>query len=315
LNLLKKIGEKPWSEWSTSNFKLKRETGFNKEDIEFIFALCKDDLSNFHGRKKARHSAVNRPRNYLSSHNLLLLALHSLWKNPPEEDLADTFDTPQRTINDAKAKLFPLLQRCLAHLIRIPTPIPRFDSGPLKGVCFIIDTTPTPIPKPSLKEDQKLYFNFKRRPSKYAMKTQVTSGIDLRIWNVGDTKPHSVHDLTLLRQSSVGKLLSKKRKGLGDSAYQGGANMIVPFKRRKGHLTESQKLFNNQVSHVRVTVENIFKRVKDFQIIKGIYRGDYHKLSEFNCIFKLVCSLVNLQLEKHPLWREQRSIKTLPDTI
>src|SRR5579872_7336191 len=97
--------------------------------------------------------------------------------------------------------------------------------------------------------------------------------------------PHSTHDLTVLRESDALELISEQRKVLGDSAYQGEANLIVPFKKpRKRNLRLKEKLFNKQVSHVRIIVENVFKRVKDFKIISKKYRGDYHELEEFNSI-------------------------------
>ena len=279
--------------------------------------MCKDDLANFHGRKRTRTEfGKTTSRTFMSRHNLLLLALHSLWKNPTLEDLADTFKTPQMTISETKERLFPILQRCLSHLVKVPTSYPRFDDGPLKGTCLVIDSTPTPIPKPSSKKDQKLYFNFKKKGTRYAMKTQCAIGLDLRIWDVSATHPHSVHDLTVLRQSDAMEMISEEKKALGDSAYIGEANIITPFKKPRGRrLRRGEKLFNMQVSHVRILAENVFKRVKDFKIISTIYRGDYHKLEEFNCIFKLVCALVNLMFEKHPLYRQKRSIKDLPDTI
>jgi hypothetical protein len=272
---------------------------------------------NFHGEKKTRHnSGASISKRFLSCHNLVLLGLHSLWKNPPDEDLADTFNTPRETIRDTKKKLFPIMERCLNHFIKISQSPPRFDDGPLKGAALVIDTTPTPIPKPSSREDQKLYFNFKKKHTRYAMKTQCVVGLDLKIWHVSKTYPHSVHDLTVLRDSSALEFISAEKKGLGDSAYVGEKNMIVPFKKPPQRtLRRNQKLFNKQVSHVRITVENVFKRVKDFKIITQTYRGDYHNLDEFNCIFKLVCALVNLMFEKHPLYRQMRSIKDLPDSI
>ena len=59
-----RLDEKPWSEWSSSDIVLKEKTGFTKEDFEFIFTLCKDNLTGFHGnefamgtiRLEARHS-------------------------------------------------------------------------------------------------------------------------------------------------------------------------------------------------------------------------------------------------------------------
>ena len=127
----------------------------------------------------------------------------------------------QMTISETKERLFPILQRCLSHLVKVPTSYPRFDDGPLKGTCLVIDSTPTPIPKPSSKRDQKLYFNFKKKGTRYAMKTQCAIGLDLRIWDVSATHPHSVHDLTVLRQSDAMEMISEEKKALGDSAISG----------------------------------------------------------------------------------------------
>jgi len=208
------------------------------------------------------------------------------------------------------------MQRCLSRLVKVPPSAPRFDDGPLKGVFLVIDSTPTPIPKPPNREDQKRYFNFKKKGTRYAMKTQCAVGLDLKIWDVSDTYPHSVHDLTVLRGSDAFEMISQENRGLGDSAYIGEPRMLTPFKKPRGRqLRQREKLFNKQISHVRITVENVFKRVKDFKIISETYRGDYHKLGDFNCVFKLVCSLVNLGFEKHPLYRQMRSVKNLPDTI
>ena len=148
------------------------------------------------------------------------------------------------------------------------------------------------------------------------MKTQIGVGLDLKIWDVSETHPYSVHDLTVLHGSRIPALLSDSKKAAGDSAYQGEPHFVVPIKKPRGRqLSEEQKLFNRQVAHVRVAVENVFKRLKHFHIIKDVYRGDYHKLSEFNCIFKLCCALTNIHFEKHPLRRYPLKIKKLPRTI
>jgi hypothetical protein len=302
------LGEKPWSEWSLRNEVLKAETGFNKEEFEFIFTLCKDSLQGFHGTKRMRHSSPMAPsKTFLSRHNLLLLVLVSLWKNPTEMTLADTFKTPRKTIVDTRTRLYPLLLPCLAHFIQVPQhQTPRIETEPLTGVQLVVDSTPTPIPKPQLREDRKLYYNFKKRPTPYAMKTQIAVGLDLKIWDVSSTYPHSVHDLKVLDESMVPGLLHEQKKALGDSAYQSAPNFVTPFKKpRGGELKRSEKLFNKKLNHVRVTVENVFKRVKDFRIVSNIYRGDYHNLQEFNVIFKLVCALVNIHFQKNPIRRNQ----------
>src|SRR5258708_7719 len=84
-----------------------------------------------------------------------------------------------------EAKLFPILDRCLSHFITIPKSFPHFEDGPLKGVSFVIDTTATPIPNPTSKQDRKLYYCHKKNnKTRWAMKTQAAIGLDLRIWNV-----------------------------------------------------------------------------------------------------------------------------------
>lgn len=263
-------------------------------------------------KKRARQAAeAEIPKTFMSRHNLLLLALVSMWRNPTKLQLSDLFNTAPTTIHDTRSRLFPLLYQCLQRFIKVPShPTPRIDAEPLKGTFLIIDSTPTPIPKPKLQTDRKLYYNFKKRPSAFAMKTQVAVGLDLTIWDVSATYPHSVHDLQVLHGSIVPSLLTEEKKALGDSAYQGEPNFVVPFKKPRGReLKRSQKLFNKQLSHVRVAVENVFKRVKDFHIVSDIYREDYHNLGNFNIIFKLVCALVNIHFQKHPLRRTPTKLK------
>ena len=56
----------------------------------------------------------------LSAHNLLLLALHSLWKNPTGQELAYTFHTPRRTISFYQTRLWPILDQCLQEFVSPP---------------------------------------------------------------------------------------------------------------------------------------------------------------------------------------------------
>ena len=85
-----------------------------------------------------------------------------------------------------------------------------------------------------------------------------------------------------------------------------------PIRSLVAELTSSEKLFNYQLAHVRVAIENIFKRVKDYRIISEIYRRDYHQLEQFNCIFKVVCELVNIYTQTHPVRRQLSSMRKLP---
>jgi len=294
---------------------MREKTGLDPEEIKLIFNLCKVDLANFHGRKRHRSAGSGQvAKCFMSRHNLLLLALNSLWKNPTEVELSIEFGTPQQTISEARKRLFPILQRCLAHFVAFPTKVPqKFASGPLKNAIILVDTTPTPVPRPQSSNDQRQYYNYKKKPTKFAIKTQAAVGLDLKIWDVSASYPCSVHDRTIFQQSAVIGKLAPNKLALGDRGYLAEPNFIVPFRKPpRRALTQAQKLFNKQHSHVRVAVENVFKRVKDFKIISGVYRGDIHALNEFNIIFKLVCSLTNLHFEHHPLYAYPARVLKLP---
>ena len=117
-------------------------------------------------------------------------------------------------------------------------------------------------------------------------------------------------------QHKCSHLIVGTEKAVGDSAYQGEPNFVVPIKKaRARELKRSEKLFNKQVSHVRVAVENVFKRIKDYHTISDIYRGDYHKLADFNIIFRLVCAIVNIHFQRHPLRQSLRTLKQLPTAV
>src|SRR5690349_17420698 len=101
----------------------------------------------------------------------------------------------------------------------------------MKGAFIMVDSTPTPIPQPIEKADRKLYYNYKRKPSCYALKTQIAVGLDLRIWDVSNTYPYSIHDKTVLNETNVPEWLSNENLALGDLAYKGAPNFIVPHKK------------------------------------------------------------------------------------
>ena len=49
-------------------------------------------------------------------------------------------------------------------------------------------------------------------------------------------------------------------------------NGFTPFKRDGGELTQEQKTFNTHLSKMRVVVENTLAQVKQWRVLKGVYR-------------------------------------------
>ncbi|KAM9989474.1 hypothetical protein ACTFIY_005531 [Dictyostelium cf. discoideum] len=73
---------------------------------------------------------------------------------------------------------------------------------------------------------------------------------------------------------------------LGDKAYKGLSNFIVPFNRRSKSdpFTLDEKLHNNFVSTNRVFIEHLFLKLKKFKVFSTVYRGSLEDLSKIGLI-------------------------------
>ncbi|KAM9978413.1 hypothetical protein ACTFIY_012153 [Dictyostelium cf. discoideum] len=73
---------------------------------------------------------------------------------------------------------------------------------------------------------------------------------------------------------------------LGDKAYKGLSNFVVPFNRRSKSdpFTLDEKLHNNFVSTNRVFIEHLFLKLKKFKVFSTVYRGSLEDLSKIGLI-------------------------------
>ena len=104
------------------------------------------------------------------------------------------------------------------------------------------------------------------------------------------------HDFKLFKQSKV--YLKKESKCLVDTGYQGiqkiHSNSELPKKKsKKQPLTKEDKKQNQQISSVRITIENIIREVKIFRIIAEKYRN---RRKRFALRFNLIAAIYNLNL-------------------
>jgi hypothetical protein len=111
-----------------------------------------------------------------------------------------------------------------------------------------------------------------------------------------------VHDLTLAK--SIGILsenyqLNPNEKLLGDKGYIGSKIFLTPLKRkRKFELTQQEKKYNKLISRYREIVENVNSRLKNFNCLSQRWR---HDLTLHPHVFKTVASIVNIDLQFHPV--------------
>jgi hypothetical protein len=74
------------------------------------------------------------------------------------------------------------------------------------------------------------------------------------------------------------------------------ANAIVPARKpRNGALNEEQLANNKVIRKKRIRIEHVNRLCKCFRIVKETYRNSLRKIER---VWKIICGLVNLNLEK-----------------
>jgi len=95
-------------------------------------------------------------------------------------------------------------------------------------------------------------------------------------------------------------IFSKHIRSLADAGYQGLSdlheNSWTPAKKSKLHpLTKAQKESNHKLSHERILVENVIRRLKIFRILSERYRN---RRKRFSLRFNLIAAIYNLELKR-----------------
>ena len=138
--------------------------------------------------------------------------------------------------------------------------------------------------------------NYSGKKKRHTQKTQIVADkASKRILCTAFDKGRR-HDFKLFKQSNV--YLKKESKCLVDTGYQGiqkiHSNSELPKKKNKKQpLTKEDKKQNQQISSVRITIENIIREVKIFRIIAEKYRN---RRRRFALRFNLIAAIYNLNL-------------------
>jgi hypothetical protein len=110
----------------------------------------------------------------------------------------------------------------------------------------------------------------------------------------------SQHDFAVFKRSHY--LISKHIRSLADSGYMGlshlHANCQLPIKKPRRHrLTKEQQESNWRLSHERVLIENVIRKLKIFRILSERYRN---RRKRFCLRFNLIAAIYNLELKNTP---------------
>ena len=161
----------------------------------------------------------------------------------------------------------------------------------------IVDATEQPINRP--KYNQKFYYSGKKK--KHTIKRQIVITPDKKLVGISMTVEGKRHDKKLADDSNYLAHAPPDTRRLADTGYIDsdtdklwGITTIHPHKKSyKRELSESQKIFNKNLSSIRVRVEHVIGHMKYNRIFSDKVR--YRKI-DHNQVANIVGGLYNFKL-------------------
>lgn len=277
----------------------------HKTNLSFsdIIAVYNSSLPTIQSHYNNTIHYYNIPIRPLSS---LVLYLYYLFKYPSKSELSSEFKLSMyyvRVIIDLfTIALYNSLPSLYIHSSykNVTTIINDF----IPSTSVAVDSSFIKLHVPNNNFDVKLYYHVKS-PTRFAIKFEVASLLNGFIWHVSSAVPGVTDDRKIMRESGVGPLLKDNFRAIADKAYRGAPLTYSPWyqprKKLKVSLEENKKKFNHVLEKQRCIIENVFHRLKRWEIIGGIYRGRKYSLEKITRIIHIVCSLYNLIFRDHPL--------------
>jgi hypothetical protein len=133
----------------------------------------------------------------------------------------------------------------------------------------------------------------------FVLKYQVVISLKKsKIIHVSEGIPGSVHDMYIARSTGLEDLLRQNGDVcIGDKAYQGSPQFVIPFKRRANvPLTQAQLEHNRVLESFRNLIERMNERLKIWKSISSVWRHPIYKNVR---VFSVVSKLTNISLTEH----------------
>lgn len=210
------------------------------------------------------------------------------------------FDLVMRT----QSKLFQILDEIAWKRNEAwhPEEVVPPQGHPFEGVTFSIDGIECGIAKPADPDQENVWYSDKagQHTVKYELCTHISSGRIM--WAAGGI-PGSVNDIRLANTSGVLDIIPAGERGLADKgyAYAPRNKLLAMLKKDKGPLTYDETVFNRTISALRIEVERVNGRLKNFS---SLWRSRNRDRNVHTMMFSILCNIVNIQMELQPLRKE-----------
>lgn len=285
---------------------LKAFTGFSISEFEALH----EELLPIWERRFERKDRIRRPGGGKKSHincfadelvliltfyrNYLVYEILGFLFNLDISNIGRHIDTLEKTLTKlAKYRLAkPKGTGRIRTIEELYEKFPELDE-------LIGDATEQPIERPRKKGKQKKHYSGKKK--RHTVKIQLVIRKDQRIYDVSRSYPGHVHDKTIMTKEKTPDKIPKPSKIRLDNGYQKiqkeypDNNFILPEKANRWHkLDRKQKKSNKEKSSLRIPVEHVIARLKNFKVLAHKYR---HDVAKHNRTFRNICGLNNFRLD------------------
>ena len=105
---------------------------------------------------------------------------------------------------------------------------------------------------------------------------------------------------------------SETSRIVGDKGYRGRLGIVHPLSKRTKRSRElealqDEKSTDHELESERAAIENINARVKEWAVIRGVWRGGYSRDGFVDKMVRVVCALTNLVFHEHPIRCKKRA--------
>lgn len=159
----------------------------------------------------------------------------------------------------------------------------------------IVDATEQPVQRPKDDEQQRKHYSGKKK--RHTRKTVIIVNEKGIIRAISPSTPGSMHDIKHLRRSGLLEKIPQEVGVIGDSGFDGlhknlpEHSVATAHKARRNHpLSDDQKRINQELSGVRIIVENVFCHIKHFKALTQQFR---HWSLTYDDAFRVVAAIVN----------------------
>lgn len=221
----------------------------------------------------------------LSVRDHILLTVVWLRLYPIHEVLGYLFGVSDSTVSRTIHRVLPILEQAGKDTMRMPDPGRKrrrsLDQllADTPELAVVIDSFEQRVQRHQDRDEADKYFSGKKK--QHTMKSQVTVDEETgQIVDVSESVPGPTADITLLKQSAVLDRLPEGIGALGDSAYQGIADLhpeglgASPRKKPRGKPRPAEdRAYNTAFSSRRIIVENTIGRMRNYQSITQMDRN------------------------------------------